>query len=177
MHFFLPIRYDRRNRTIAKLEGIGSIVMRELDPSYWFENPGGAPDGSFCQSTTVSKDPRCCSSLFFHSGKYFDSVCIFGRSPCVVMPIMHYNVSYSAAAADFGDRKTLMGGCLVAEVTRNEAHSSYRCILHILLKNMMLKVTEKRKELKDQKEKLGRKPTPHEMRNVSIVVTPAALGR
>ena len=177
MHFFLPIRYDRRNRTIAKLEGIGYVVMHEMDPSYWYENPGEAPDASFCQSTTVSKDPRCCSSVFFHTGKYFDSVCIFGRKPCVVMPIMHYNVSYSAAAADFGDRKTVMGGCLVAEVTRNEANSSYRCLLHILLKNMMRKVTEKRKELKEQKKKLGRMPTPHEMRNVSIVVTQVAMGR
>ena len=177
MHFFLPISYDRRNRTIEMLDGIGYIVMHEMDTSYWYQDPGRAPDASFCPSTTVSKDPRNCSSIFFHSGKYFDSVCIFGRKPCVVMPIMHYNVSYSAAAADYGDRKTLMGDVLVLEVTRNEANSSFRCILHILLKNMLRKVSDARYVLKEEKKKLGRILTPHEMRNVYIVVTQIAMGR
>ena len=93
------------------------------------------------------------------------------------MPIMHYNISYSAAAADYGDRKTLMGNVLVSEVTRNQANSSFRCLVHILLKNMLRKVSDARYVLKEEKKKLGRLPTPHEMRNVYIVVTQMAMGR
>ena len=125
--------------------------MHKLDPSHWHWNAGRVTDASFCLSRTISKDPRNCSSIFFHSGKYFDSVCIFGRDPCVVMPILRYNVSMSDAVSIYGNRKTLMGDVTMSEVTRNQANSSFRFLLHILLKNMLRKVNDARCILRAEK--------------------------
>ena len=150
--------------------------MHELDPSHWYQNVGRVPDASFCPSRTISKDPRNCSSVFFHSGKYFDSVCIFGRDPCVVMPILHYNMLMSDAASVYGNRKTVMGDVTMSEVTRNEANRSFQFILHILLKNMLRKVNDARCVLRAEKKSIGRLPTPGEQRSIHISLTQFSMG-
>ena len=110
---------------IDSLQGVGFRLMHEMHKRNWYRDPLDVPHASFCPSMTISKDLHNCLSIFFHSGVYFDSVCIFGRYPAVVMPILHYNISMNDAVSVYVDRKTVMGDVTMSEVTRNASNSSF----------------------------------------------------
>ena len=61
------------------LSGLGRQLLDELGgENMGFNDPLLPPEASAASSRTISKDPRYCPTIFFHSGRYFDLVCLLG---------------------------------------------------------------------------------------------------
>ena len=61
------------------LTGLGRQLLDELGgENMGFNDPLLPPEASAASSRTISKDPRNCPMIFFHSGGYFDLVCLLG---------------------------------------------------------------------------------------------------
>ena len=117
-----------------------------LDKKLWYANPIHTPKTCFTSSVTLSKDPRNCPTVFFHNSQYFDLVSLLGREPTVVMPIMQYNIGIGEAILLYGNDEVTEDEKTQKRVTRNQFNTSLRCIIEVLMNNMMKKVKAERLE-------------------------------
>ena len=70
---------EKRTKAINSLSGLGRQLLDELGgENMGFIDPLLPPEASAASSRTISKDPRNCPTIFFHSGRYFDLVCLIG---------------------------------------------------------------------------------------------------
>ena len=160
------------------MTGIGARLQNTLDKKLWHANPLHALKTCFTSSVTLSKDPRNCPTLFFHNGQYFDLVSLLGQEPTVVMLILQYKITLGEAIALYGNDEVTENGKTRKRVTRNQFNTSLRCIIEVLMNNMMQKVKRKRLDLaKRLCNKEGRVPTPNKYHNVPVPITIEHLGR
>ena len=132
-----------------------------------FNDPLLPPEASAASSRTISKDPRNCPMIFFHSGRYFDLVCLLGQQPTVVMPIMHNYMTLESAIGQFGN--TEVPNAEGKTVTRNNFGVTFLCVVECLIDAVMEAVCTSRKGLEAAIVKVkGRPLTLKEYRNVPV---------
>ena len=132
-----------------------------------FIDPLLSLEASAASSRTISKDPRNCPTTFFHSGHYFDLVCLIARQPTVVMPIMHSYLTLESAIGQFGD--TEVPNAEGKTVSRNNFGVTFLCVVECLIDAVMESVRTSRKALEEEiVTGQGRAPTMKENRNVPV---------
>ena len=159
---------EKRTKAINSLSGLGRQLLDELGgENMGFIDPLLPPEASAASSRTISKDPRNCPTIFFHSGRYFDLVCLIARQPTVVMPIMHNYMTLESAIGQFGD--TEVPNAEGKTVSRNNFGVTFLCVVECLIDAVMESVRTSRKTLEEAMVNgQGRAPTLKEYRNVPV---------
>ena len=134
--FISRVWKEKQTKAINSLSGLERQLLDELGgENMGFIDPLLPPEASAASSRTISNDLRNCPTIFFHSGQYFNLVCLIGRQPTVVMPIMQNYITLESAIGQFGDAE--VPNAEGKTVTCNNFGVTFLCVVECLINAVM----------------------------------------